>query len=405
MQEELDQTIKIDGSNNDEKINHKKHKRKLKKKNNTAKYKYSNSFESLTINKKSLDKFKEKAKKNNENENKEFQEKDNKEIIKTNYKSHFSKNIENLISLNKSNYNINQSNELLHKRKNKVNDKKVNLYNDNNYLRINKNNKIRFILLNSKFKENPQYSPEYIDDILTTLLREEKNYYYSNKEISNLFSLKRRNQYIFLLLYLCDSLTNKQEVCYLSINIFERVISKIIDSKKDLTNKDIHLILITSLFIAFKYETGKYFDINELNNYIRTPLVTKNEVLQYEYNIYKILDYDFLIVYPSLFLKYYFLVDNNNNRGVYYYSLNLIRYILFDLNMIYNKPSLISACCYFISKVKLLKDNNWSYDLQFLFGYSKKEIIKFSTDIIKNMAKLKKENINIFEYLKANFPR
>lgn len=395
MQEELDQAIKIDDSNNDKKINHKKYKRNLKRKNNTAKYKYNNSFESLTINKESLDKFKEEKIKY-ENENKELQEKGNKEIIKSNYKSHFSKNIENLIYLNKSNYNINHSNELLYKINIKVNDKKANL---------SKNNKINFILLNSQFKENPQYSPEYIDDILTTLLREEKNYYYSNKEISNLFALKRRNQYIFLLLYLCDSLTNKQEVSYLSINIFERVTSKIIDSKKDLTNKDILLILITSLFIAFKYETGKYFDINELNNYIGIPLVTKTEVLQYEYDIYKILDYDFLIVYPSHFLKYYFLVDNNNNRGVYYYSLNLIRFIMFDLNIIYNKPSLISACCYFISKAKLLKDNNWSYDLQFLFGYSKKEIIKFSTDIIKNMAKLKKENINIFEYLKANFQR
>ena len=257
--------------------------------------------------------------------------------------------------------------------------------------------------INTKYINNPQYAIQYRSDIFHNLIREENNNIPNYTELINIIDEDTRNKYIIFLITVCDKITQKEEIHYLSINIFDRVICKLNNKKEKLSEKELQLICFTSLFIAYKYETGCYFLIDDLLKHTEDSLVEKDEVLQFEYEINKILNFEYLIVYPSHFLKHFDLIDNINNPKIFYFCLYLIDFILSDINLMSNKKSLISASCYYIAKANLLKINAWPNIFQFITGYSKNEIKQISIKIIKAL----KNSINseIFKCLRKKYSK
>ena len=265
----------------------------------------------------------------------------------------------------------------------------------------NKDEALEFI--NIKYINNPQYAIQYRSDIFKNLIREENINIPNYIELIKIIDEDTRNKYIIFLITVCDKITKKEEIHYLSINIFDRVICKLNNKKEKLSEKKLQLICFTSLFIAYKYETGCYFLIDDLLKHTEDSLVEKDEVLQYEYEINKILNFEYLIVYPSHFLKHFDLIDNINNPKIFYFCLYLIDYILSDINLMSNKKSLIAASCYYIAKANLLKINVWPNIFQFITGYSKNEIKQISIKIIKAMKNSK--NSEIFKCLKKKYSK
>ena len=257
--------------------------------------------------------------------------------------------------------------------------------------------------INIKYINNPQYAIQYRSDIFHNLIREENNNIPNYTELINIIDEDTRNKYIIFLITVCDKITQKEEIHYLSINIFDRVICKLNNKKEKLSEKELQLICFTSLFIAYKYETGCYFLIDDLLKHTEDSLVEKDEVLQFEYEINKILNFEYLIVYPSHFLKHFDLIDNINNPKIFYFCLYLIDFILSDINLMSNKKSLISASCYYIAKANLLKINAWQNIFQFITGYSKNEIKQISIKIIKALKNSK--NSEIFKCLKKKYSK
>lgn len=311
----------------------------------------------------------------------------NKKVIKTGIRF-FGKEIDNVMALDER---LNQY--IIRGEKYKKNFNKNLLLNPENI----------FELPEIEYIKQPQYVIDYRVDIFETLIQEENNYVPDYYIINNIIPGETRIKYILFLIQVCDKITKKEEIHYLSINIFDRVISQSVNDKNSLTEKKLQLICFTSLFIAYKYETGCYFLIEDLISHTEDSLVTREEVLNYEYEINSILNYNYLIVYPSHFLKHYDLIDNIHNQKVYYFCLYLLDFILSDTNLMSHKKSLISASCYYIAKANLLKIDIWPNMLQFVTGYQKEEVKNFAIKIIHEMKNSK--NSNLFKFLRKKYSK
>lgn len=380
-------------------IKQKKPKNKEREKENTQ----NEIFEENNEINKLLNKHQEKKEKEKIDKNYKKEQQDNKDIskLKNDEMRYFGKNINNLSSLEQriNQYIINGNNfKKLFTNNNLV-------MNYNSIILPKNNSEIDeiFELLSIKYVSNPQYVIEYRKDIFLTLLREEKNNIPDYTLIKNIIAPETRLKYILFLIQVCDKITNKEEIHYLSINIFDRVLIKYYQMNKIINEKILQLICFTALFIAYKYETGFYFLIDDLINHTEDSLVTKEQVLKFEYEINSLLDFEYLVVYPSDFLKHYELIDSISNKKIYYFCLYLIDFIISDINLMSYKKSLITASCYYIAKANLINVNNWSNVFQFVTGYRKDEVKDLAIKIIKEMKDSK--NSVIFKCLKKKYSR
>ena len=372
------------------KKNHKKKKNKTKDKESKIN---KNNIQVKEEQKAEKDDENSKENANDEKENKKILEKGkskithNKKVPKTGIR-YFGKEIDNVMTLDER---LNQY--IIKGEEYKKTFNKNLLLNPKNF----------FELLEIEYAKQPQYVIDYMVDIFKTLIREENNNVPDYNNINNIIPEETRIKYILFLIQVCDKITKKEEIHYLSINIFDRVISKSANDKNILTEKKLQLICFTSLFIAYKYETGCYFLIEDLINHTEDALVTPAEVLNFEYEINSTLNYNYLIVYPSHFLKHYDLFDNIHNQKVYYFCLYLLDFILSDTSLMSHKKSLISASCYYIAKANLLKINIWPNDLRLITGYQKEEVTKFAIKIIHEMKNSK--NSNLFRFLRKKYSK
>ena len=380
-------------------IKQKKPKNKEREKENTPNEILEENNEINKI----LNKHQEKKEKEKIDKNYKKEQQDNKDIskLKNDEMRYFGKNINNLSSLEQriNQYIINGSNfKKLFTNNNSV-------MNYNSIILPKNNSEIDeiFELLSIKYVSNPQYVIEYRKDIFLTFLREEKNNIPDYTLIKNIIAPETRLKYILFLIQVCDKITNKEEIHYLSINIFDRVLIKYYQMNKIINEKILQLICFTALFIAYKYETGFYFLIDDLINHTEDSLVTKEQVLKFEYEINSLLDFEYLVVYPSDFLKHYELIDSISNKKIYYFCLYLIDFIISDINLMSYKKSLITASCYYIAKANLINVNNWSNVFQFVTGYRKDEVKDLAIKIIKEMKDSK--NSVIFKCLKKKYSR
>ena len=380
-------------------IKQKKPKNKEREKENTP----NEILEENNEINKLLNKHQEKKEKEKIDKNYKKEQQDNKDIskLKNDEMRYFGKNINNLSSLEQriNQYIINGSNfKKLFTNNNSV-------MNYNSIILPKNNSEIDeiFELLSIKYVSNPQYVIEYRKDIFLTLLKEEKNNIPDYTLIKNIIEPETRLKYILFLIQVCDKITNKEEIHYLSINIFDRVLIKYYQMNKIINEKILQLICFTALFIAYKYETGFYFLIDDLINHTEDSLVTKEQVLKFEYEINSLLDFEYLVVYPSDFLKHYELIDSISNKKIYYFCLYLIDFIISDINLMSYKKSLITASCYYIAKANLINVNNWSNVFQFVTGYRKDEVKDLAIKIIKEMKDSK--NSVIFKCLKKKYSK
>ena len=216
-------------------INPKHQKRKnIKPKKNKNKDKENNPNEIIEeksdINK-SINHQNPKKEKKDKNNHKEQQD-DNKDItkLKNDEMRYFGKNINNLSSLDQrtdqyivsgSNFKKLFSNENLVMNYNSI----ISSKNNSDFDEI-------FQLLSIKYVSNPQYVIEYRKDIFLSLLKEEKNNTPDYTLLKNIITPETRLKYILFLIQVCDKITNKEEIHYLSINIFDRVLIKYHQMKK-----------------------------------------------------------------------------------------------------------------------------------------------------------------------------
>ena len=219
---------------------------------------------------------------------------------------------------------------------------------------------------------------------------------------NNILTYLKRFSYINVMISYQLELLLHQETLFLSINLFDRYIQKLILEKKN--TEDLNIIALTCLFIASKYEEiyppylQDYLDLYK-NKYLKRDIFLKED------EILSKLDFQVLNTSPFLFLKIFCQFDNNyenkqnqkdNDTNICFYGAQFfLELCLIEPKFCELKPSLQAAICLYLSRKFLLykKNNNnkiWSFDLFFKTNYSEikiKKHIKIALITINNFFK------------------
>ena len=316
-------------------------------------------------------------------------DKDNKEEKGSDQNSFRSHNIENEEN--------NSNNEIKMVNKNKINLK--NIINKDINISETKNNEVKTkeqekennknesqILFTPKTKNNNkerdlQQAKEYIFDIIESLLIEE-DYYLNKKKYINPHYLENEKSELtpemrtvavdWLVLIHHKIFKFKENTLFLTIQIFDRYLSKI-----DLNTEKTELLLLTSFMLASKHNEIDYVNMQETLQLAQNKF-TKEQVIKMESEILNKIDFEILSPtmseYFTLFASYLNLSESKINHG--FYVLNIV---LVDFHML-EYPNFMLA----LAVVKLIT----------------KKINKKLIKMIKNI--LKEKNLDIFlEYFEG----
>ena len=255
-----------------------------------------------------------------------------------------------------------------------------------------------------EIKYNPQLVQEYSSDIFSYLKENENINYpdYINDIFSNQKSekinIKTRAIVIDWLVHIHYKFKLKEETLYLTINIMDRF-----TKTTSFNLNDYQLISICSLLIASKFEDIYPPEISDLI-YASKNTYSKEQIIKTEYEILKKLNFNLLYNSSYKFLSYYYLTSQINNIKVLHLAQYILELSLLNLSSLKFKQSLRAASVFYMA-IKILKENNWNYNLQFHTGYKENELKNCVKDIIiflqlelKNKSNSIKDKFNSLKY-------
>jgi hypothetical protein len=200
-----------------------------------------------------------------------------------------------------------------------------------------------------KIKKNPQYSFEYLDEILQNLLIEENEYF----EEINFDSFDKEN-YKYCInpeswRFFINSLINIQELLFfdertlfLTVQIFDKYISNVLykETNKNINEENLDIVIVTSLIIASKREEIKLYLMKDYLNLLPDKYSIKDLIKQENDILYK---FKFNILIPNIldFFEIFSVMCKLDKiqrcKGQY-----LLNVILLDCNMLRIPPSLLA---------------------------------------------------------------
>ena len=255
-----------------------------------------------------------------------------------------------------------------------------------------------------EIKYNPQLVQEYSSDIFT-YLKENENINYPDY-INDIFSeqksekinIKTRAIVIDWLVHIHYKFKLKEETLYLTINIMDRF-----TKTTSFNLNDYQLISICSLLIASKFEDIYPPEISYLI-YASKNTYSKEQIIKTEYEILKKLNFNLLYNSSYKFLSYFYLTSQINNIKVFHLAQYILELSFLNISSLKFKQSLRAASVFYMA-IKILKENNWNYNLQFHTGFKENELKNCVKDIIiflqlelKNKSNSIKDKFNSLKY-------
>ena len=206
--------------------------------------------------------------------------------------------------------------------------------------------------LYKKIKNNPQYSFEYINEILKNILIEENQYF----EKIHLDSFNINTNYRYYInpeswKFFINSLINIQNLLFfdehtlfLTVQIFDKYISEVLykETNNNIIEENLDIVIVTSLIIACKREEIKLYCMKDFLNLLPDKYSIKDLIKQDKDILYK---FNFNILLPNslnFFELFSVICKLNNiqkNKGLY-----LLNIILLDCYLLKIPPSLIAFC-------------------------------------------------------------
>ena len=167
------------------------------------------------------------------------------------------------------------------------------------------------------------------------------------------------------------------ETLYLAVNIMDRFLSK-----KIATLNRFQLVGITALFIACKYEEINCPTLEDII-YILDNEYTREDILQAESFMINTLNFEISWPGPMSFLRRISKADS------YEYSIRtLSKYFLettiLDPRLISSPPSWLAAGAYFLSRIIILNDDQWSLKHCYYSGYTREQLLPLVLVICEN---------------------
>jgi len=144
------------------------------------------------------------------------------------------------------------------------------------------------------------------------------------------------------------------ETLFLTVNIIDKYLSK-----NTVPRQKLQLLGVTAMLIACKYEEIYAPEVKDFA-YITDDSYTKEEILQMEQNVLKMLDFNVTIPSSFRFLQRFLNYLGTDNKKVEYMAQYLIELSLIDCRLRKYKPSVISAGALYIANRMMNKDKCWN---------------------------------------------
>ena len=184
--------------------------------------------------------------------------------------------------------------------------------------------------------EDPQYTNEYLEDILGSLLKEE-NYFLKKKYINphylenpdiELTPEMRTVAVDWLVLIHQKIFKFKENTLFLAVQLFDRFLTKtMLDTEKT------ELLLLTAFSLASKHEEIDYVNMQE-NLQLSQNKFKKEQVIDMEYEILKNINFEVLAPtmceYFKLFASYLNLSDEKICHGFYIMNIVLVDFHMLE---------------------------------------------------------------------------
>ena len=265
--------------------------------------------------------------------------------------TNYSNNTNSSLESNNININFNNTNYIF--------------YPNINFQNLNESQENKNIF-NYEFESNGEYisfAGEYLNEIYTNLLFDEKNLKFKPKlgymELQNDINEQMRAILIDWLIEVHYRFSLKNETLFQTVWIIDTFLSY-----KQITRAKLQLLGIASLLISCKFQEIYYPQLKEFID-ITDGAYEKNELIEMENNILKILNFN--IVSPTS-NDYYNIISKafNFDKKQFYLGKYFLESALIDYQMIKYSPSVIAVSCayivmkYFgISNYKILYTNDF----------------------------------------------
>ena len=224
--------------------------------------------------------------------------------------------------------------------------------------------------------KNPQTVNDYLDDILDDLLSDEKekgkidDYMKNQPDINE----KMRGILIDWMIGVHMEFRLRPETLFLSVYLIDKYMEK-----KPILKTKLQLLGVTSLFISSKYEEIYAPELIKFVN-ITENAFTKNEILEMEWEILKILEFNITTASPLRFLEIIFQKCVKLNDEIIFMSRYLIELVLMDYKMIKYNPSIIAGACLYVAiKIKNYERN---VEISRIICYSEEKLKECAKDIL-----------------------
>jgi len=170
------------------------------------------------------------------------------------------------------------------------------------------------------------------------------------------------------------------ETLYVTVSIIDRYLSKV-----PILKSQLHLLGVTALLIATKYEEIYPPELKELLK-ISDDKFSKEDVLALENHILATLEFNFFAPSILRFLERYRKISNTaSDDQIFFFSQYLGEISLLDAFFLKHRPSHIAAAAFVLSAKSIKKINSWNSEMEKCTGI-KAEEIKETIDDLKQFA-------------------
>jgi len=159
----------------------------------------------------------------------------------------------------------------------------------------------------------------------------------------------------------------RSETLFLTVNIIDKYLTKATVSRQNL-----QLLGVTAMFIACKYEEIYAPEIKNFA-YITDNSYTKDDILNMERQVLKVLDFNVTMTSSYQFLQR-FIEYLDCEEKVKYMAQYLIELALLDCNLLTYKPSIMAAAALYITNRLVTRKKEWNVKMAKKTRYTDTEL-------------------------------
>ena len=228
--------------------------------------------------------------------------------------------------------------------------------------------------------QNPQFVAEFAQDIYTTMREKElvlkiEPDYLAKMQIST--EVKDTSR-AFLVEWIIDvhrKFRLMPETLYVTVFLIDRFLSL-----KQIKKSQLHILGVTTLLIATKYEEIYPPDLKDLLS-VSENKFTRTEVLSMERDILRTLEFNFTTPSAYRFLERFRRLSSTTDDKVFFFAQYIQEISLLDASLLKYRPSEIAAASLILSVKSLKKVNIWNKEMENATQLAVEHMSKVAEDV------------------------